>query len=203
MAIPIQTPSVGTALQAAFGLQGRVRPYLEESIIPVVTLGDLGQGSAPYIRRHAAASWQQAAVAAEYPSIRIEAIPGTIAVITNVRAFAGAAGNFRFGFPGNAASLAAQANTAAKGFTDGRILTGAPSGAQAPASVMTFGTAAALVAPYQSLMRVQANVPQAIEPVGWVIGTGSNGLYGFLEIQFDQANNVCHGTVEWDEYSLL
>lgn len=41
MAQQIQSPTIGSRLQRLLGLQGRVRPYLEESIIPTINVGDV------------------------------------------------------------------------------------------------------------------------------------------------------------------
>ena len=41
MSLPIQTPVVGQLLQRAFGIKGRVRPALDEIIVPVVNVADL------------------------------------------------------------------------------------------------------------------------------------------------------------------
>lgn len=41
MSQPVQTPTIGSRLQRLLSLQGRVRPYLEESIIPTISVGDL------------------------------------------------------------------------------------------------------------------------------------------------------------------
>lgn len=202
MAYPIQSPAVGTALQDLFGLQGRVRPALEEFIIPTVQVADIGQGSAPYVRRHAIARWYQAAVAAEYFTMRFEMIPGTIAVVRHMQVTAGGTGSLRVNFAGNAATIAALATTATKGFTDGRILAGSAGGGQTPAGVLTYSTSAALVGTYQGQIRL-TTTPYDLYPDGWVIGTGASGLFGFLEFAFDNANQVVQGYVEWDEYQVL
>lgn len=46
MALPIQTPDLGTKLQKLFNLVGRVRPVLEEYVYPVVVLDNLSQPGA-------------------------------------------------------------------------------------------------------------------------------------------------------------
>lgn len=204
MAQPIQDPTVGGALQALFGLQGRVRPALEEFIIPTVRVADLSQGAAPGIRRRVACAIVQAAVAGEYFTARLEMIPGSIAVVRFVGMYptSGTAGNLKMRFPGNAATIGALANTATKSYVDGRILAGSPGGQQNPAGVLTYATSAAAFAGVEARYPVPGT-GLLLEDPGWVVGTGRADLYGFLEMQFSAVNEQVTGTVVWDEYQIL
>lgn len=203
MAQPIQDPTVGVVLQGLFKLQGRVRPALEEFIIPTVQVADISQGARPATRRRAVAGIAQAAVAGQVFQARFEIPGGMIAVIRriNLSSTTGAM-NIRFNFPGNAASIAALAGVSAKAFTDGRLLPGAPSGAQQPAGVLTFGTNAAALATTQAVFRLFATQELVIYP-DWVVGTGHPQLVGFLEFESNTANAQVAGSVEWDEYPIV
>lgn len=205
MAQPIQDPTVGTALQQLFGLQGRVRPALEEFIIPTVKVADLSLKTADPVIRHASCRTSVAAVAAERPVFRFESIGGTICVIRRIFLFsATAAGNPSFAFHGNAATLGALATTATKSFTDGRLLPGAPSGAQKPSGVLTIGTQPGSLGTVHWEGRMDASLGLEITPTrGWVVGTGRPGLVGFLEGQVAVNNIALAVSMEWDEYYLF
>jgi len=202
MAQPIQDPTVGGALQALFSLQGRVRPALEEFIVPTVRIADLSQGATPAISRHASAAFNQAAVAGEHAQLRFEMIPGALAVIRRLHLVADTDTMIRINFPGNAATLGALGTVAAKGFTDGRVLAGSPGGEQNPAAVLTYGTAVAPLGAFQVFFQALATEEVNIEPRGWVVGTGRPDLYGFLELDTYSLNVQLRGSIEWDEYQL-
>lgn len=78
MSQPIQDPGVGTALQRFFRLVGRVRPSLEEYVIPVVSVGDISQNSEPAVSRLCIAQEFTGSVAPDFPTFRIEAQAGTV-----------------------------------------------------------------------------------------------------------------------------
>lgn len=196
----IQRPDIGAALQRYFALVGRVRPELEEFVLPVVSVGDLAAGGAPPVVRRVTASFSQAAVAAQVFQARFE-IPGSmLAVIrqVNINAPGGAALNIRFHQAGNVATIGAQANTAPKSFTDGRLL----EENQLAGGVLTFGTQAAALATTESLYRVYAAQSLVLTP-DWVVGTGRADLFGFLEFESNTANAAVAGTLMWDEYQIV
>lgn len=66
MSKQIQTPEVGSALQSLFKLVGRVRPQLEEYVMPVVLVGDVGAASPPAVRRIYRAGGLTAAAGANF-----------------------------------------------------------------------------------------------------------------------------------------
>lgn len=202
MAQPIQDPTVGVTLQKLFSLQGRVRPALEEFIIPTVVVADLSPAAAPPIRRRAGAFNAHAAVVGEFFTLRFEMPATTFAVVRRIMVSAAVGGDLLFNFPGNAATLAALASTAGKSFIDGRLLPGAPSGAQLPAGVVTSGTQAAALTPTPFAWPRATGEVSNIEPTGWVVG-GFPSLTGFLEMQLDVANTGVAWSLEWDEYQLV
>lgn len=207
MAKDINNPLVGELLQRAFDLKGRVRPSLEEFIVPTISLGDLSLSLGPSIKRHAACRVAQAAVSGQRFVFRFEAIPGTICVITRVF-FHSAAGATEFAgaFVGNAATVSGLGSTALKGYTDGRLLPGTPFGAPVqPSGVVTFGTQ---VGPGGILALFSIQVPAAglvyePPPGTWVVGTGGSSLFGFLEGFLALNNTLVTGGFEWDEYPVL
>lgn len=71
MSQPIQRPDVSQRLQELFRLVGRVRPSLEEYVIPTVQVADLGVAAAPPVRRVVQIGGLRAAVAGEHGIVRI------------------------------------------------------------------------------------------------------------------------------------
>lgn len=78
MSKPVQNPEAGSALQRLFNLVGRVRPSLEEYIIPTVQIADLSLRSEPPVSRLCSATSNTFSVAPNFPSWRIDAQPGTV-----------------------------------------------------------------------------------------------------------------------------
>ena len=204
MAEPIQNPLVGQVLQSAFGLQGRVRPSLETFVIPTVSLGDLSLGMTPDVARSASAFIDIAAVVGEQATLRFESIGGVICAIRQIHLFGDDDFTFIWAHRGNAAAIAALGTTEDKGFCDGRLLAGAPSGAQAPSGVLTDGTQVAALANPTGSIRVLATAGLVgFRPNNWFVGTGRPGLVGFLEMQCNTANSRIRGSIEWDEYPAV
>lgn len=200
MAKDIGNPGVSELLTQAFQLQGRVRMQLEESIVPVVSLGDLSIGSPPPITRHAVATWDQPAIAAERFVMRIEVPGNIIAVITRI-AFVPIATAVQiavlFG-----SSFPAPTTAALKSFTDGRLL---DAGNQFPALVVVVGTQVANLAGQFSLQIADGASANSFEylPRGWVLGTGRPGQFGFIEFASSVLNGRVRGSIEWDEYQIV
>lgn len=205
MAKEINNPYVGEILTRAFNLQGRVRPLLEEFIIPTVSLGDLSEGTAPPIGRRATCFITQAAVAGERWIGRFESIAGVICVMRRIFLASSAGGNFSWAPRGNAATLGALGTVAAKSFADGRILAGNPNGsAQQPSGVFTHDTAVAGIAGVVGQRDITVTgFDMLIQGSGWVVGTGHPALVGFLEMQIAANNSLVEGYLEWDEFALV
>jgi len=208
MALKIQNPLVGTLLQRAFGLQGRVRPELEEFIVPTVSLGDLSLSFPPDTVRHCAAQVSITGVTSQRSVGRFEVLGGCIAVIRRIQLFSATdPGDFSCQFVGNTATLSPLATTAPKGFTDGRLLAGSMGGAQTPSSVLTTGTQASSIGTvtFRARMLPVTNGSLFIyEPAGgWVVGTGQAEGIGFWQWQVSANNNNVNGSIEWDEYQLV
>jgi len=205
MAQPIQVPLVGAALQEMFGLQGRVRPALEEFIMPVVLVGAIDAGAPPATSRTAIAAMVLGATAGERATWRFEVPPGSLAELLWMDASAPAAEVIKANFPGNAATIGPLANAAASEFIDGRVLAGAAGGGQVPSAVLTYGTQAAVLAKSVARFYLQADVPRRIDfPPGTIVGTARGDQYGFVEFQYAAANTALTAvTLAWREYSLV
>ena len=195
MSSVIQDPRVGQLLQNVFGLQGRMEFYLENGIVPTLTVGDLGRGAQPPVVRRATAAFRQAAVAAERFTARFE-IPGNmIALITKmniVPATGVVRSRAKFSSVG-----AALASTASKSLTDGRLI----EVGQAPAGVLTFGTRATSIT--DEWRGVADNTGGLTYEPGWVIGSGKADQFGFFEFQVETTNLEVFGSLEWIEYQLV
>jgi len=201
MAQPIQTPVPGTLLTNAFGLTGRVRPFLEEFIVPTISLGDLSLSLAPGIVRHACALIQEGAVAGERWVCRFEAPPGVIAVIRQVAIkSSGGATNLSAVFRGNAPTIS-PANACAKGYTDGRLLPGSGT-TQTPMCILLSDTQVAAVGSVTFQVPVPAEGLVYLPPGGWVVGGGMHDS-GYIEMNMPVNNVQAQGGIEWDEYQIF
>lgn len=201
MAQEIQTPVPGSLLTDAFGLRGRVRPFLEEFIIPVISLGDLSLSIAPGVVRHATALINEAAAVGERWVGRFEAPAGVIAVIRQISLrSAGGLTTVSMRFPGSSPSIT-PANTCTKGFVDGRLLTGSGT-SQTPACTLLSGTQVAALANPSFQTSLPAEGLVYLPPGGWVVGGGANAP-GYMEMNVVGNNQACLGGIEWDEYQVL
>lgn len=195
MAKRIQNPVVGQALQRAFGLQGRVDPSLDEIIVPVVNLGDIGQNSPPDISGVAIARADQGGVAGEVYRARFEVPGNVLAVIQRIYVRTTTLQTFRVNFvsPG-----AARAFTASKAYTDGRLLDAGLS----PAGVLTFGTDPAPLPTYQWSFAAPTD-GVIVAPPGLVVGSGREGQFGFLEFSGTGVNTPVFLSLQWREYRVV
>jgi len=200
MAQPIQDPTVGMALQALFKLQGRVRPALEEFVLPTVVVASIAENSPPAAAGAAVLRFAQGAVAGEYGTWRFEVPGGSFAEVTRLTGQIGANGFIRLHFPGNAATIGPLAHTANKGFIDGRIINARGQ----PASVLTYSTQAAALGSYEWVYPVTANQTFSIDmPQGLIVGTGDESTFGFLEGQFSAVNTAIYSmSLWWREYAV-
>lgn len=199
MAQPIQTPQVGSALQELFRLQGRVRPALEEFIIPTVQVGDLTFGSAPAKRRHVTTFFNVPAVVGERPVWRWEIPGGIIGALTSfwVEPPAATPGSVSVFF---GSSIAAPATQAVASYSDGRILRAG----ELPAGVVSFGTQVGALAARTWEKRAQPTPDSRTwETPGWILGTGVPGQFGFIEFACNLLNASVNVCMEWDEFQLV
>jgi len=202
MALPIQRPEIGAALQKLLGLQGRVQPALDQFVVPTISVGTLELGAAPPVVRKAVVSINENAVALQRFVGRFEAVPGTICVLRKINLFSSAgAANFSARFPGNATAVGPFANLRTSAFTDGRLLSGSVGGAQGPSGRLTTGTQAASLGAMTFQVRIPAEgLNYDIPGNGWVIGNGQ--IEGFMDFQVALDNTTIQGSIEWDEYAL-
>lgn len=194
----IQDPQVGTALQRLFLLQGRVRPFLEEYVIPTVQIADLSAGQNPPLIRHVSAQFVQAAVAAEFCTLQISTPPGTILRVKRMVFSLGGAMQVNAFFGTSIA--AAPANDADQSFTDQRVRESLNAG---PAGLLKFGTQAAALATTQWGQSLPATPAIVIEPTNWIVGSTMASVEGFMELQFTVVNTVVTGSIEWEEFYLV
>ena len=198
MALPIQDGGlIATRLQKLLGIQGRVRVNLEEFILPTIQVADLGRGALPPERRHVSARFDQAAVIAESCVVRLEAIPSTILVVTDIHITP--IGNTGFLLGNFTSTIAAPPNIAIKQFTDNRLT----QDQEKPAGVLAFGTQNANLGIIPWMAQLEADIDNHFQPEGWVVGSGVPGQFGFLELQVNIANTRAIGSIEWDEYQLF
>jgi hypothetical protein len=193
MAKDIGDPTVGAALQALFRLQGRVKIGMEEFVIPTVQVADLSVSAAPALAAGAAAQLSVVGVAAQRTTWRFE-IPGSMfaqVLAFNIFMLAGTRFNVAF-----TAAGPGHAGIAGKALTDGRLT---QRGLE-PAGVMTGGATAAAPIGAQWRTELAANEERRFEPKHWIVGSGLEAQFGFIEFQAGTANIGGTLSIEWAEY---
>lgn len=199
MATPIQDPTVGSALQRLFKLQGRVRPMLEDFVVPVVTVGSAEGHSLPSVSATAGARHFQAGVAGEYATARFAVPAGMVAQIHKITMVSSVQTTLLLKAETPPATGSAYANTADKNYQDGRLL------AQGftPGVVITYGTRAA---PLGSPLIASVTVPTTglvWEPERMIIGSGRPDQAGYFQLQFNTLAVQMTASWEWTEYAVF
>lgn len=182
---PIQTPDVSTQLQRLFGLKGRVRPALDEIIIPVVNVASLELRAAPSPQKDFAVNATIAAVVGEYGSVLFSVPAGTAAFIYAVRF--GSDVDVQF----NSTALGAPAFTSRNTYaTDLRP------GQDTSQATVEDGTSALNLT---ANARLKATNYEVLTPP-WVIGqelAATNIIF-----QDTAANDAMQYSIYWREYAL-
>jgi len=192
MPVPIQTPKVTAAIHEFFNIVGRYRPQVDETVVPVVTVGDVSNDTAPIIRR-AADGIFIASVAGEFPTWRFEVPAGVFATVESIwLPDSPGAGDviIRFG-----SSFAAPATVSTRvQFMDGRLR----ERGETPAGRIAFGTQiAALASPPLTIDAVSSNPMWQALAGQWTVGR--QNAVDFIEFQLNAANrNLSFGMV-WRE----
>jgi hypothetical protein len=207
MTLEIQNPRAGAALTDAFDLKGRVRPELEEFIVPTVLVADVSASAPPAVQRTATCYFSEAAVAGQRTCFQFICPPGTLAVIKRVSFFTNslsAARSWFLIFSGNSPLLGKPTNQADMKFTDGRLeRTGV-----VPSCQLWFGRKVSTLTAVWALPQnyVDASLGSAecvYEPkAGWIVGSGVAGESSYLEGAFDLVNTHQSGVVEWEEFQV-
>lgn len=201
----IQNPRAGQTLTQAFDLKGRVRPELEEFIVPVVQVASLDMGAPPAIQRTCTYYATQDAVAGQRFAFQLAVPPGTISVIKRIMLYGlPAAPRVLFArFAGATATLSTPGTVAGSCFTDGRL---AQTGVQ-PSSTLHSGTRVSNVADADWALPLYLNevtwnsaAREFIPNWGWVVGSGNTEDSGFLEGTFDYVNTAIAMTLETEEF---
>jgi len=208
MTLEIQNPRAGAALTDAFDLKGRVRPELEEFIVPTVTVADVSQSSPPGIQRTATAYFSQAAVGGQRACFQMIVPGGTLARIRRVSFFSADSLSqpdaWFLLFSAETAALGKPAVQATSSFTDGRLQqTGVVPSAQVwfGTKVSTLSADWALPLFYQD--QTTGASSNSYEPTaGWVVGSGVAGVASYLEGAFDEVNEAQTAVLEWEEFQV-
>ncbi len=207
MTYEIQNSRASAALTDAFDLKGRVRPELEEFIVPVVSVGDLAAGSPPAIQRTATAYFSQIAVSGQRACFQFIVPGGTVAVIKRVQFYGivSATDAWFLLFSAASAALGKPANQATMSFTDGRLQqTGVEPSCQlwsgTKVSTLNADWAIPQFAPIDATYSSAECVYQPTS--GWVVGSGKLGVSSYLEGAFDGTNMAQAGVLEWEEFQV-
>lgn len=202
MGLKIQIPGVGERLQRLFRLQGRVRPELEEFILPVVTVGDVSRAAEPPVRRRASVAFALSAVAGERPTLRLRAPADAILVLTGMHLWPGAAAGIDMGW-----QVGAEANNLLGHYMDTRLRALPGQSAQLPVAGLFGGTSAVAVTPVSWRGYAQANIDTFYEFDNVVVGPSAQGAavgaQSTLTIQLTTNAQTLNGSLQWDEYPLV
>ena len=116
----VQNPNVSRQLVEQFGIVGRMRPALDEVIVPVVTVANLGAGAPPPVTRRASAFVEAPAVVGEIAVIELRVPAGIGAYVDRLAFASGAATAIKARFRADG-TIAPFGNTATATFTDSRV----------------------------------------------------------------------------------
>lgn len=193
MPVPVQNARVSAAVHREFNIVGRYRAQIDEIIVPVAVVADLSTQSLPLTRK-ASAFFSVAAVALEFPTLRLETPNGVLARIVGVTAWNLAGGdqklNVHFG-----STIVAPTTISPKSFMDGRLR----AAGETPAGVLATGTQVAPLTPIHAILAM----PQpARGQVGVIMDwpMGADNAFDFVEFQGNTLNAGVEGYVEWIEY---
>lgn len=196
MPLDIQTPVVGQLLAREFGLVGRVRPKLDEIIIPVVNVADLAKGSGLPLRKVATAQWQQVAVVGEYFVAQMVVRPGTLVQLHKLLIRTDQTTSLVI-HHGNALAVA-PASLATYRYMDGRLL--APEFIS-PQTQVLYDTQAAALATYEERYYQVQNQLVTYTWDGVVVGADGPDTFGYLEIGCTAANCLVQATLFFEEFT--
>ena len=206
MTLEIQNARASQVLTDAFDLKGRVRPELEEFIVPTVTVADLSTGAPPPVQRTSSAYFSQDAVSGQRCCFQFIVPGGTLAVIKRV-SFYGvvtATDAWFILFSAASAALGKPATQANASFTDGRLQqTGV-----IPSAQLWYGTKvsplnADWALPLFMTDQTYGSAEAVYEPTGgWVVGSGAPGVSSYLEAAFDGTNMAQACVLEWEEFQV-
>jgi hypothetical protein len=188
MPLPIQNPDVATQVHTQFNTVGRFRAQIDEVVVPVFVVGE---ATIPPEARTAVSSFNQAGVAAQRSTARLELPTGVIGRVTQIFTQDVSAVRILSVFFGS--SIVAPANTAPKAYTDGRRR----ARGEAPAGVLTFGTQVAALAVIHARLTVPQN-PGVLMDVDWVFGR--TNAFDFIEFQTPTVNEPLAMSITWTEF---
>lgn len=202
----IQRPEIGAALTRLTRLTGSYAPELEESILPVINVGELGIVMQPPVRRQASLIHTIAAVALQFPTWRFE-VPGSILAVIRKIWIQPSTTSAHFNMFSAASILVPPAGIIRGDFTDGRLSGIDPlSGAnlQDPAGFIGAGTQVAPLAAITWRAGVITAFPGTFfDDLGWVVGSGGPDTPGFMEFQYGVLNEQIRFRMEWDEFQVI
>ena len=207
MTLEIQNARASQVLTDAFDLKGRVRPELEEFIVPTAQIADLSAGLPPAVQRTATYYVAQAAVSGQRFVFQLAVPPGVITVVKRMMLYGITASPrpLLAKFAGNTSGITTPATTAGSCFTDGRL---AQTGAQ-PSSKLYYNTQVSNIAGSDWALPLYLNnatwnsAAREFEPKwGWVVGSGNNEQYGYFEGTFDLVNTAMAMTLETEEFQI-
>lgn len=202
---PINTGRFTRALTRFFQLRGVITPTLDDTVVPTVSLGQLGESQPPAARRAWVAGGRIAAVAGQFSGFGLEVPPGTLAVIDHIMMSPAAGTDMQIFFNSQAAwPGAAQLPQ----FMDARLTEG-PEGTAFPNSACVPRSGADAVGlggvfQWSSWMPVTTNaVVIDGRSLGWMIySRPDNTLSRHINVATANLNTLLDWSIAWTEYSV-
>ena len=195
MAKPVYNPVIGDALTRQYEQQGRQQLTIDEAIVPVAIVSNSAGNVQPPVRRSSSSTVQAAAVVGQLATFRLEVPPGTIAVVNTVTVVAGSAGELQMSLNQTLPGFATIGTVA---FTEGRL----GNAGQIPAARLSGGTQAGAIADVVWRREFGGTGFGANLAFNLVVGGSTQGQYGFVTFQMDQANTLYALSLQWDEYAV-
>lgn len=188
----VQNPNVSRQLVEQFGVVGRMRPSLDEIIVPVVTVADLGRGAPPPTSRQATAFAAAGTLAGEYATFQLSVPAGIGARIDRLIYWPTTAGLLRVRFDADG-TLAPWSNSSNGFWTDGRVESDRAAG------VLSYDSTAGFA--QQRFVAPAPTTGLFLEDVGWVIA-GVNGSEGVVQFMNETIDETARLSVSWTEFTL-
>lgn len=193
MAKSVQNPRVAEALHQEYDLVGRVRPLIDEVIVPTVLVGDLRQPTATVARSASAFLQVAAGGAGTFTIVRFETPPGIIARVEAIRINPGANTDINVHW---GSSVAAPTQFGTKTFTDGRLRVQNQTPAAVLAGDNTYVAALAAFEWKEPLTPGASGKAMQLPP----FQIGDNVDFDFVEFQLAVANTLVQFSMYWTEF---
>lgn len=202
MPLPIQGSVFTNRLKQLFGFRGRYIITLEESVLPVVQIGDVAPAAVPAVRRVASGQFSEAAGGAgELATVVLSVPPGVITRVRKILCIPTTAQRVLATMDGAGAINTAAFVAKDLGYFEDRLVA---TGEVDPATNVVSGTQAGSISPSNWTDFFEAApTGTAWRDVNWYVGTGHPVNFGFLGLQATVANEAIRWGFDIEEFQEL